>query len=352
MISLVIPVYNAAALSGPLIDDIRRTALQDYEIIVVDDASTDGSADAFEKQGGVQVIRLPENRGPSYARNLGVDRSKGSVLFFLDADIRLPRGRDVLFEMNEVFEQHADVDCISTITEIEPLQVSAIAYNTSVYHAYYTDRILDGSDSKQDRIMFFSTRLGGIRREAFRESGGFFESLGANMNEDGEFQTRCYHLGYQTYVSRRLTNLHLYPTGFRRFVKAYWRASMAQCFIDRKMDTTVDITISAAEKYRRLGALALLLSPSLLLFAPWYGVIALLVLESIVLVSSFGSMNRLVFRHVPASLWVQWYLVYVAITPFIIGGYAYGLCRHLCGERLFDGAPSALEFFDSPPATG
>ena len=348
MVSVVIPVFNAAAMASPLIEDIRRTALTDYEIIVVDDASTDGSAEAFEQIDGVELIRLAENRGPAHARNLGAARAKGAVLIFLDADIRLPRERDVLFEMNEVFQAHPDVDCISTITEVEPLQANAIAFNTSIYHTYYIDRILDGSDSKQDRIMFFSTRLGGVRSAKFRETGGFYESLGANMNEDGEFQTRCYHLGYRTYMSRRLTNLHLYPTGFGRFIRSYTKASMAQCFIDRHMDTAANLTISMAEKARRLGVLLVLVSPLLLLLLPWQAYVVLLAVGLVVLASSFGRMSRLVFRHVPGKLWVPWYLTYVTITPFIIGGYAYGMCRYLLGDRLFDGNPSTLDVFRSP----
>jgi len=347
MISVVIPAFNGAQLARPLIEDIRRTALQDYEIIVVDDASTDGSADVFEELDGVDVIRVAENRGPAHARNLGISRSKGSILIFVDDDVRLPQDRDVLFEMNHVFRTYADVDCISTITEVVPLHANAISYNTSIYHAYYVDRIMDGAESRRGRIMFFSTRLGGIRREKVLEAGGFYETLGANMCEDGELGTRCYHLGYQTYMSRRLTNLHLYPTDFYRFVRAYAKASMAQCFIDRHLDTSVSILISPFEKARRLGILLLLLSPVLLLVLSWQSYAACVAAGLTVLLLSFGHLGRLMLRHVPPRLWVPWFLIYAAITPFIIGGYAYGLFRYLRGDRLFEGKPSTLGVFES-----
>jgi glycosyltransferase involved in cell wall biosynthesis len=84
LVSVIVPVFNGARFLGAALDSI---AAQDYvpiEVIVVDDGSTDGSADIARERG---VTLVPQaNRGPAAARNAGVDRARGDILAFLDQD--------------------------------------------------------------------------------------------------------------------------------------------------------------------------------------------------------------------------------------------------------------------------
>jgi glycosyltransferase involved in cell wall biosynthesis len=85
MVSVIIPAYNEAER---IADTLRavKTILQVDEIIVVDDGSSDGTAEAALLDG-VRVIRLPENCGKGGALTAGVAEAKGDVLMFLDADL-------------------------------------------------------------------------------------------------------------------------------------------------------------------------------------------------------------------------------------------------------------------------
>jgi glycosyltransferase involved in cell wall biosynthesis len=85
-ISVVIPVYNGRRYIAEAIESALGQSVQPLQVIVIDDGSTDGSADVVASyEPRVTCIRQP-NRGPAAARNLGVERATGELLAFLDAD--------------------------------------------------------------------------------------------------------------------------------------------------------------------------------------------------------------------------------------------------------------------------
>ncbi len=85
--SVIIPLYNKAMHVHRALRSVAAQVFRDYEVIIVDDGSSDGSAEVVEKllQPGWQLLRQ-ENRGVSAARNRGAEASQGEYLCFLDAD--------------------------------------------------------------------------------------------------------------------------------------------------------------------------------------------------------------------------------------------------------------------------
>ncbi len=86
-ISVVVPLYNKAAFVAEAINSVREQSLAAFEIVVVDDGSTDGSAEIVERMAGddIRLIRQA-NAGVSMARNRGIDAAQGEYIAFLDAD--------------------------------------------------------------------------------------------------------------------------------------------------------------------------------------------------------------------------------------------------------------------------
>jgi glycosyltransferase involved in cell wall biosynthesis len=85
LVSIVVPVYNAEAFLRETLDSVFALDYQPFEVIVVDDGSTDGSAAIAESYAGVRCIRQ-ENRGPSEARNEGILIARGEFVAFVDSD--------------------------------------------------------------------------------------------------------------------------------------------------------------------------------------------------------------------------------------------------------------------------
>jgi glycosyltransferase involved in cell wall biosynthesis len=85
-VSVIIPVFNAARTVEQAIASVRAQTFTDFEIVAVDDGSTDGSIETLRRYGPAIKILQQSNRGPSAARNLGIANSTGEYFAFLDAD--------------------------------------------------------------------------------------------------------------------------------------------------------------------------------------------------------------------------------------------------------------------------
>ena len=119
LITIIVPVYNTEAYLPRCLDSILGQSFTDYELLLVDDGSTDGSGaicDAYaEKDGRIRVLHK-ENGGVSSARNLGIDNAKGQWLYFVDSDDEiLPDGLVTLVdaasdEVDVVMGGYEDVD--------------------------------------------------------------------------------------------------------------------------------------------------------------------------------------------------------------------------------------------------
>jgi len=85
-VSIIIPTYNRDKYICDAIDSVFAQTYKDYEVIVVDDGSTDSTKEVVKKYGDRVRYFYQNNQGPSVARNHGVDRSSGEYLAFLDDD--------------------------------------------------------------------------------------------------------------------------------------------------------------------------------------------------------------------------------------------------------------------------
>ena len=86
-VSVVVPTYNRASRLGETLRSVVNQTYQDFEIIVVDDGSTDDTSKMIQSFPDVQYVFMKENRGVSRARNEGLGLwAKGRYICFLDSD--------------------------------------------------------------------------------------------------------------------------------------------------------------------------------------------------------------------------------------------------------------------------
>jgi glycosyltransferase involved in cell wall biosynthesis len=84
LVTVVLPVHNGERFLAEAIDSVLTQDYEPLELIVVDDGSTDGSG-AIASSRGVRVCRQA-NEGPAAARNTGIERARGELVAFIDAD--------------------------------------------------------------------------------------------------------------------------------------------------------------------------------------------------------------------------------------------------------------------------
>jgi GT2 family glycosyltransferase len=85
-VSVVIPSFNRWPLLAEAVNSVLAQSYRDFEVIVVDDGSTDATASQLAKLGSGLKLLVTERRGVSAARNLGVSQSRGQYIAFLDSD--------------------------------------------------------------------------------------------------------------------------------------------------------------------------------------------------------------------------------------------------------------------------
>src|SRR5690625_4493762 len=90
LISVITPAYNAARFISETIDSVRQQTYLNWEMIIVDDCSTDRTAEIVEeyiqKDHRIHFIQLEKNSGSAIARNTAMDHAKGDFIAFLDSD--------------------------------------------------------------------------------------------------------------------------------------------------------------------------------------------------------------------------------------------------------------------------
>jgi glycosyltransferase involved in cell wall biosynthesis len=129
LVSIILAVYNCERYLGEAIESVRSQTYQNWELLIVDDASTDTSANcaakAAEEDHRIHLFRQANNSGQTACANLGIDRAVGKYIARLDADdMMLP---ERLAKQVDYMESHPDVGLLGTAYEMIDEQGDLIA---------------------------------------------------------------------------------------------------------------------------------------------------------------------------------------------------------------------------------
>ena len=189
-VSVIIPAYNAAALLRHTLESVLGQSWRDLEVVLVDDGSTDETAQVAESFGGPVRVLRQRNQGPSVARNHGVEAARGSFIAFLDADdLWLP---DKLGLQMELFQERPELGLVYTNyqytdgSKLLPLHRGAqkVPFEGWVFRPLLRDN-------------FLATSTVVVRRECLQQVGGFDPAL--EISEDYDLWLRVareYPVGY------------------------------------------------------------------------------------------------------------------------------------------------------------
>jgi GT2 family glycosyltransferase len=199
-LSVIIPVHNGGAHLPRCLEALRESDVSRYEILVVDDGSTDDSADAARALG-FEVIKLDARRGPAAARNEGARRARAEVLLFLDADV-LARP-DTLARVEAFFKWHEEISALFGSYDDAPDARGFVSQYKNLAHHFIHRRSLAEAET-------FWAGCGAVRREAFAAVGGFDETRYTRPSiEDIELGRRLRRRGFRITLDRELQVKHL-----------------------------------------------------------------------------------------------------------------------------------------------
>ncbi len=202
-------MYNSAGQLRECLEALRVSPVQPLECIVVDDCSTDDSAE-LARSFGARVISTPVRSGPARARNLGAARASGEILFFLDADVCVHE--DTMERVARAFASDPDLDAVIGSYDNSPGEKDFISQYKNLMHCFVHQH------SRHEASTFWSG-CGAIRKNVFEEFGGFDESYERPAIEDIELGTRLHHAGRKLALDREIQVKHLKRWTFWNLVK-------------------------------------------------------------------------------------------------------------------------------------
>ena len=131
-VSVVVPVYNAGALLSRTLDSILAQTFRDFELVCVDDGSTDGSREVLkayaEKDSRIRLI-CQKNSGGAVARNRGLEASTGEYVYFCDHDDRLHPNL-LEFCVREIEQNQVDGVFINAKLVTDPNDLNIVPFET------------------------------------------------------------------------------------------------------------------------------------------------------------------------------------------------------------------------------
>lgn len=224
-VSIIVPAYNAERTLAECIEALLHQDYPDLEIIIVDDGSTDRTAEIAQGYEGITYLHQ-DNAGPAAARNRGAAAAKGEWLAFTDSDcIAEPDWISALMAMIRANEGKGVVGVGGTygIANPESLLARIIHAEIQARHA-----------RMKDEVDFLGSFNVVYERKAFKAVGGFDESFSQASAEDNDLAYRLIDAGGKLLFSKLAVVNHYHPTRLLPYLKTQMRHGFWRVRLNKK----------------------------------------------------------------------------------------------------------------------
>jgi glycosyltransferase involved in cell wall biosynthesis len=307
-LSVIIAVRNGAGYLERCLQALSKSDCDDYEVILVDDASTDSSV-AIAEAHGVRVIRMERRAGPGAARNLGAKSATSPILFFVDADVCVHP--DAVERVLGCLETEGEIDAVFGCYDDFPGSANLLSQYKNLFH-----RFVHLSASAE--ACTFWSGCGAVRKSAFDSVGGF--DVRAPSIEDIDLGVRLRKAGSRIRLDKSLEASHLKTWRLMSLVKSdvidrgiAWTRLILR---ERNLPTDLNLTVG-----QRLSAVLACLMLGITLMGSWWHpmlaalpLLAMLVVWSVDRLPARGAMTGRP-RHRSPALWIG----AVALAAIVFG---------------------------------
>ena len=201
-ISVVVPAHNAEGLLTHCLNAIKTSRLprSEWELIVVDDASTDGTGAVANRMADKVITLGGAPRGPAYARNRGFEAARADIVAFIDADVCIHD--DVLLRFVAHFRDDERLGAVLGSYDDQPSAPTFVSQYRNLLHHYVHQRNAGYARS-------FWAGCGAVRRQPFIDAGMFDERrYGRPQIEDVELGYRMHDKGYRLLLDPGILGQH------------------------------------------------------------------------------------------------------------------------------------------------
>jgi glycosyltransferase involved in cell wall biosynthesis len=209
MVSVVIPVHNGKAKLPRCLETVMQSDYSNFEIVVVDDSSSDGTLE-IARQYNCRAVRLEKNSGPAVARNVGVQHARGEFILFIDDDVLVQS--DTISKIVSTFRKNQGiVAMVGNITESNGLK-NYFSQFKNYHHRYHLSLF-------PRFIQFCFTTITAVKRNIFLQSNGFDAKIDTPSVEDVEFGQRLTDKGFKILHVKNLCVTHLKYYSIKSYFK-------------------------------------------------------------------------------------------------------------------------------------
>jgi Glycosyltransferases, probably involved in cell wall biogenesis len=267
MFSLIIPIFNRPQEAEELLESLVLQSDQDFEVIIVEDGSTEKCEDiatSYSDRLSIAYYYIP-NGGPGQARNYGAKRAKGDLLIVLDSDCILPVDY-IQSVKSELTLSQADAfggpDKASG--QFTPVQ-KAINYSMT---SFVTTGGIRGGERKIDKFYPRSFNMG-IKKNVYEKLGGFSSM---RFGEDIDFSIRIYQNGYKVCLFPSAWVYHKRRTDWKKFYKQVFNSGIARINLFLKYPDSLKLV----HMLPALFTIAVFTCIVLGFFSPWFFLVPIL----------------------------------------------------------------------------
>ncbi len=217
MLSIIATNYNKEDVLPAFFNSVFSNGFEDFELIFIDDCSTDSSVEIAEKFP-CRIIRNKQNLGPAVSRNLASKLAKGTVLVFTDTDITIDRGGLELIHRR--FSEDGILAMFGKLA-FPPIRNTKIGR----FWLYDEEEVCHYGGVKTGMVNCWSSTLGIVDKKLFIGIGGFNESFKGADIEDHELAAKILE-HHQVFYDEELTFHHYYPSTRLVLKKMFIRSKM------------------------------------------------------------------------------------------------------------------------------
>lgn len=209
-LAIVIPAHNAAPTIGACLSALAEVRAHAPTVLVVDDGSTDGTAD-IARRHGADVLTVPGPLGPAAARNAGVATTAADLVLFVDADVVVTT--EAVGRLVSAFASDRQLAAAFGSYDDRPHARNVVSLFKNLLHHFVHQQARERSTS-------FWAGFGAIRREAFEHVGGFAADRYRRPSiEDIELGARLWRAGRPVRLVKEAQVTHLKSWSFAQLVK-------------------------------------------------------------------------------------------------------------------------------------